>query len=322
MKKFPLKSFNVDFNWYEGKAAPPDLFVECDPKKLVEWYKGMHVNNFWTFGTTYNGYAWYDSRLAPKAVGLRRDFLAETVELGHQAGMEVFAYTCLGDNGMLISRKPEIARVDETMYRLPLTEWYLDYFCGICAEIVRHAPVDGIVIDWFRYPQNRRSRWIPEERELFRQQMGEAISEDAELPRDVLEEYERRCLEHAWRRISQVLHGEYHVKIWTNQPFEKADDPIWNGNILLKEADYVLNECPDFSLLSWIASQAGEDTMVVQNLCGWAGHRLDELQSIDLNRYGLFGFAAADAETCLPEERTSAVNYKNIEIIREFYNKT
>lgn len=321
MKKFPLKSFNVDFNWYQGKVAPPDCFVQSDPKQLVEWYKGMHVNNFWTFGTTYNGYAWYDSKLAPKAEGLKRDFLAETVELGHEAGMEVFAYTCLGDNQMLISKKPEIARVDESMFRIPFTDWYLEYFCGICDEIVRHAPVDGIVIDWFRYPQNQRTQWIPEEQELFRQRMGESLPAKAELPREVLVEYERRCLETAWKRIAKVLHDEHHVKIWTNQPFESADDPIWNGHILLKEADYVLNECPDFSLLSWIASQAGENTMVVQNLCGWEGHRLDELASIDIHQYGLFGFAAADAETCLPEESTSAVNYKNIQIIRDFYSK-
>jgi len=87
----------------------------------------------------------------------------------------------------------------------------------------------------------------------------------------------------------------------------------------LRQADYILNESPDYALLSWLEKEAGENTTIVQNLCGWEAHDLTAMPNLDA--YGKFGFAAADPLTCLPTPRMSAANAKNIEIIRKIYNK-
>jgi len=320
MKK-TFNSFNVDFNWCNGHIASPEMFTGADAAKIVNWYKTMNVDNFWTFGTTYNGYAWYDSKIAPKAVGLKGDFLNETTNLGHEMGMTVYAYVCLGDNPWLISKNPEIARVDEKWFRMPFTDWYLEYFCSVIDEILRVSEVDGIVIDWFRYPKNKRSVWIADEKRLYEQLMGEKFPA-SDIPTNLLTEFERRSLSNAWHKISRTVHKYENKIIWTNHPFDFIDDPVWQGHVLLKEVDYVLNECPNFDFLKWIQSQVGEHTKVVQNLCGWKGHDLTHLDKIDPEKYGFFGFAEADAETCLPELKTSEINYKNIEIIKKLYAKS
>lgn len=314
-----LKSFNVDFNWYQGIASP-ELFTSINVDELIDWYVNMGVNNFWTFAVTYNGYAWYDSKIAPKAIGLTYDFMSECVEKGHKKGMSVFAYTNLGDNPYYGTQNPTFCRPDEPLSRIILNDSYLDYFCSLCDESLNTAPLDGIVIDWFRQPQKKRSIWIDEEKKLFKQIMGETFP-TTDMDEASLIEYERRCLENAWHKIYKTIKSHGDVKIWTNQPFDKVDDPIWNGHVLMKQADYILNECPDFSLLEWMQSQAGENTLIVQNLCGWSGHNLDKLYSIDREKYGFFGFAAADPDTNLPTEKISPQNYKNIEIVRKFYSE-
>ena len=316
-----LKSFNIDFNWYNGQYATPEAFTNADPAKIIDWYKNMNVSNFWTFAVTYNGYAWYDSKIAPKAVNLKSNFMQETTALGHKNNMTVFAYLCLGDNPYLISKDPSIKRVDEGMFRMPFTDWYIDYFCSLCDEALTVCDLDGIVIDWFRYPRNKRSVWIKQEQDLFTKRMGEKFIEGVEIPNDVLIEFERRCLEVAWNRIRKTIKAKGDKKIWTNQPFDFIDDPIWNGHVLMNEADYILNECPNFDFLDWIQSQAGKNTMVVQNLCGWADHNLEKVNSIDTDKYGLFGFAQADYDTCLPEEKTSKVNFDNIQTIKKMFSR-
>jgi hypothetical protein len=133
--------------------------------------------------------------------------------------------------------------------------------------------------------------------------------------------FDRATLDNAWRRIKNAVDTTRKVKIWTNQPFDKVDDPIWNGHILMKEVDYVLNESPDTSLLEWMRATVGKQTLVVQDICGWANHNAEMWKEIDPAKYGFFGFAAADPETCMPTEKINPVSFRNLEIVREAYRK-
>ena len=299
MEKERMKSFNIDYNWLNDKYSPGDAFAGANAAVYAQWNKDMGCNNFWTFAVSYNGYAWYDSKYAPKIEGLNGNFTKECVIEGHKRGMTVFAYHCLASNPVIERAHPEWTRTDDAdPMKLVFCDEYLDLFCKLIAESITECEYDGLVIDWFRGPMVRRGEWIPKEKEEFKLLMGYPLPKEPDAAQ--IAEYEKRSIEKAWRRIKDTVLSVRDIPIWTNHPFEKADDPVWNGNILLKEVDYVLNEGPDVKLLDWLKRETGEHTQIVQNLCGWPDHDLSVMDRMDLSKVGLFGFAAADPKSCLP----------------------
>lgn len=329
MKNKIMKSFNVDFNWLNGTYAPSTAFADADPKAIVDYYADMGASNFWTFAVTYNGYAMYPSHLAPVPANLKTNFMKESCDYGHEKGMEVFAYLCLAANPCWEELHPEFVRPllvpgyshASNYWRLVLNDEYLDYFCGILDEALNMADLDGIVIDWFRHPCDKREVWIPSEIELFKSLMDIPFPEDAAVDELTEIDFDRRVLAHAWRRIKNTVMTHGDIKIWTNHPFDRVDDPVWNNHVLLQEVDYVLNEGPDTDMLEWINQNVGPQTMVIQNLCGWADHKADIWKNIDLDQYGLFGFAAADPTTKLPSVSHNKTDYENLEMIKTAYHE-
>ena len=100
-KEIPIYSFNLDFNWGEGgpnEFAEPGLWADASPVEHVKWYKDMGVNTIQTFCVSCNGYSWYKNGVVPEQPGLKHDFLPEMVKLGHQEGMKVMGYFCIGSN--------------------------------------------------------------------------------------------------------------------------------------------------------------------------------------------------------------------------------
>ena len=294
-----IKSFNVDFNWLNGMYAPPSAFCGADAATLAEWYEKMGCDNFWTFAVSYNGYAWYDSKYSPKIEGLKGNFTKDCVEEGHKRGMSVFAYHCLAANPVIEKKYPEWSRHrEDDCFNLIFCEEYIDLFCKMIAESIAECDYDGLVIDWFRCPHNRDAEWTPKEQQEFKLLMG--YDWDINISKAEICEYEKRSIERAWKKIKATVVSVKDIPIWTNQPFEEPDDPIWNGNILMKEADYILNESPKLELLEWLKAESGEKTVIVQNLCGWTEHSMEDMKNFDFKDLGFFGFAAADPETCLP----------------------
>ena len=315
-----MKSFGIDFNWDGRPPAAPGVFAKADAKKIVDWYADLGVNNFWTLLTTVNGYAWYPSKLAPVNPGLETNFMKDSTDLGHRKGLEVFGYVCLGQNTRREAEKPEEARPYKDNYiHMVFTDEYLEFLCAVIKEGLNAADIDGIVIDWFRNPNVKRPFWLDSEKKLYKKLTGENFPESGDPGEAETIEFDRKLLESAWINIKGTVDSTRKVRIWTNQPFDKTNDPIWNGHILMKEADYLLNEGPDMSLLDWIGSQAGPNTTIVQNICGWPTHDSEMWKSIDTHKYGLFGFAPADVDTCLPSIRVSEKSFRNIEIVKEAY---
>jgi hypothetical protein len=147
----------------------------------------------------------------------------------------------------------------------------------------------------------------------------------ATLPFDAPDaiEFDRRLLECAWTRIRAAVQSARPAIIWTNHPFQQANDPLWNGHRLLREVDWVLNEAPDTGVLEWLRQQIGPHTKIIQNFCG-GNHDAAAWQQLDLARYGLYGFAQADPVTTLPSAdytAACAANQKNIAIIRAAYRR-
>ena len=129
--KTVIKAFNIDFNWFEGKAAPPGLFTGAVPEEHIKWYVDLGVNTFWTFCTTYNGYAWYPSKIAPVNPGLKGDFMNKCTELGKKNGLQVYAYMCFGANPWWEEQNPERVRPEKDNY---IKVVFDDYMSTIFAE--------------------------------------------------------------------------------------------------------------------------------------------------------------------------------------------
>ncbi len=96
-----VKAYCIDFNWGDGGPnafARPGLWADADPKEHVAWYKSLGANVIQTFAVSCNGYAWYKNGVVPEQPGLKHDFLAEMVRLGHKENMKVMGYFCVASN--------------------------------------------------------------------------------------------------------------------------------------------------------------------------------------------------------------------------------
>ena len=315
----PVKSFCIDFNWGEKHVAEPGLYAQADPREHVRWYQDMGVNTLQTFCVTYNGYAWYPSDVAPVTPGLRSpNFMGDMVELGHKAGMNVLGYFCLGGNIYWEQKHPDLVHGSYLKdFKTPFTLEYLEYTCRSIEDALKKIDMDGFLIDEFRPIQH--PRWLDCERTMYRELLGEKFPASGHPSKEAVAEFDRRAVERAWRLIKWVVYGTRRVVIFTNQPFMDRDLAAWEGNQMLKEADWILNETPDLKWLSWMRQQVGPNTLIVQNLCGWEGHDASVWRQVDTKSYGLYGFAKADEKTTLPSAKNSP-NASNVRILREAFH--
>ncbi len=245
-----IKSFCIDFNWDPSGPAQPGLFAHADPAAHMRWYRELGANVIQTFCVSYNGYAWYaGSAIAPVTPGMPGNFLGDLTRLAHREGLPVMGYFCLGANPVWERMHPEQTHLeaDRTTFRITFTDDYLDYFCRSVADALRKTDVAGFMIDWFRPP--RRQHWLDCERPMFRELVGREFPSAGAPAAEELIEFERRLVERAWVRIKETVDSVRPAIIWTNHPFEQANDPLWNGHRLLREVDWVLNEAPEVEFL-------------------------------------------------------------------------
>ncbi len=321
MTKPLIKSLNSDFNWdLLRRPASPGLYAQASAKKHIRWYKKYHVNTIQTFCVTYNGYAWYDSDVAPVTPGMKGEFLREMVELGHAEGMRVMGYFCLGSNPYWEWKNFDLGLVHrEPGYgpRIPFTTTYLDYFCRSVEDALRKIPIDGFMIDWFT---ECPPKWIDCEQRMYQELMGEPFPGGEAIGEAGVLEFRRRAIERAWTRIRAAAKSvRPETILWINVPFEKVDDPLWTGSRLLREADWLLNEGPKFQLNEWLKREISPHARVIQNLCGWPGHDAGGWKQLVKQGTDLYGFAAANPATTLPDEHDDSPNARNLAVIREAY---
>lgn len=317
-----IRAFNIDFNWDQDGLAFPGGYTHADPAEHLRWYRDLGVNTIQTFCVAANGYAWYPtSRVAPVTPGLRGDFLGELTRLAHAEGIRVMGYFCLGANPHWEALHPElIDHKSPNYFRIPLTDAYLDDFCGSVRDALEQTEIDGFMVDWIR--ARKRTCWPDVEKRMYREFLRVSFPEQAPPDAPEFVEFERRALERAWVRIKEAVVSVRPALIWTNHPFERVDDPIWHGHRLLKEVDWVLNEGPDPAILEWLVRECGEQVRIIQNLCGWKEHDAAQFAKIDRERFGLYGFAQADPLTTLPSHDYTpacAANERNIATLRALY---
>ena len=142
-----IKAYCIDFNWGEGGPnafAAPGLWADASPSEHIKWYKDLGVNTVQTFIVSCNGYAWYKNGVVPPQPGLKYDFLPEMVRLGHQEGMKVMGYLCIGSNTRWGIDNPGYSYGYPADRHLPYTQKYLDYLDELIRDAVGKTGIDEI----------------------------------------------------------------------------------------------------------------------------------------------------------------------------------
>lgn len=314
-----IKAFNIDFNWGTKGPAEPGLYAQADPAEHIRWYLDMGVNTIQTFCVSYNGYAWYrKSGIAPVTPGMKYDFMTDIVELGHKHGLKIMGYFCLGANPVWEQMNPAEVHLDAPMWKIPFTRKYLDYFSRSLQDVLVKSEIEGFMIDWFR-PAARKT-WLDCEKQMYLELMQEQFPASGEVDAKTQIEFERRELARAWREIKAVIRSVRPAIAWINSACSEEANSLWEGHVILKEIEWVLNENHKIEFLQWLNKQAGPGTKIVQNLCGSGLHDASRWREVAYPAFGLYGFAQADPKTTFPDE-SNKINQRNIHFIKEAYHQ-
>jgi len=320
MKKEKIKAFCVDFNWDDfTRFASPGLYAHADPKVHLQWYKELGVNTIQSFFVSHNGYAWYDSDIFPRTPGMTSNFMQTLTQLGHDEGMRVMGYFSPGANAHWRMIQPAYSHdFRANRWHIPFTTKYLDYLCRGIEEALVRVPVDGFMIDWL---WNVDPVWMPCEIEMYEELMGEAFPGIGEVQDDLLEAFHRRAIERAWKRIRETAKSvREDCIIWLS--CNDLNHPQIKNTVIPSQIDWLMNEHPDPERLKTVKGIIGENTQIIQCVCGW-GNEHDAEAIFNNPLYadiGIYGFAKPDPYATLPVNDGGG-NYRNVEVIREAFRR-
>ena len=302
-----IRAYCIDFNWGEGGAhgfARPGLWADADPHAMVEWYAALGCNVIQTFAVSCNGYAWYKNGIIPEQPGLKYDFLTEQVKFAREKGIKVLAYFCVGANNKWETDHPDLCYQADGQ-QIPLTKVYINYLCASIADAIKKTDTDGIMLDWFYNPGGGRDplpafRWLPCEQEMYEELLGEQFPGINNLSEDKVLIFRQKAIGRAWEQIRNTVKATKPSCIIWLTAYE-VNSREYQGNTLLKEADWVMNEAGDVSRTEAMKALVGEHTQLITCLANW--NRQDPTIVIPAalaQGIGLYGFTKPTLGSMLP----------------------
>ena len=300
-----IKAFCVDFNWephgltdeergdWPNRFAKPGLWADASPREHVAWYKALGANVMQTFAVSCNGYAWYKSDRIPPQPGLKHDFLTESVDLGHEQGIMVVGYFCIGSNTRWGKENPDLSYGTPSTQHIPFTDEYLEFLGASIEDTIKSTDLDGFMIDWVWNPNKnlRKSGWIESEKELYSQLMSKPFPEGEPPAGQELVDYERTAIDRCWARIHDVTKtARSDCQIWLSIGDPRR--PEIAGSNMFREVDWAMNENANTDYIEAAAANKGSNTRLLQCLVGWQDHDSAAfLETIGDGTPDLYGFA-------------------------------
>jgi hypothetical protein len=294
-----IKAFCIDFNWGPGLAsgfAGPGVWAEASPEAHVAWYEALGCNVIQTFAVSTNGRAWYKGGIVPEQPGLKHDFLAEVVRLGHARGMRVMGYFCVGANTLWGERHPELSYGMPGAPHIPFTTEYLDHLAASIEDALRRTGMDGFMVDWVWNPGDTMKleplRWLECERRMWAELFGESFpgKEKVTAERDLA--FRRKAIDRAWERIRRAAkEAKPDCVIWLSCSDVRC--PTVVDSRLFREVDWLMNEATDPAALASVERMKGPRTRLVQCVAGWGdAHDARGIVGNPASRgLGIYGFA-------------------------------
>lgn len=288
-----IKSYSLDFNWGENRRfADPGRWSGAAPADHVAWYKALGANAIQTFAVSCNGYAWYKNGVVPEQPGLKHDFLPEIVKLGHQEGMLVFGYFCIGSNTRWGQENPEYSYGTPADYHIPYTDKYLAYLESAIGDAVSKTGIDGFMVDWLWQPKRKSTggKWLATEKKLYEQLMGKAFpGEDTLTPEQDLA-YSRKAIDRTWKTIRKAaVKANPEAIIWLT--VNKIRHPHVVNSEMYKQADWLMNEAGDIEGIQAVKTMIGPHTRLITCLASWNNMDASQVVPAALDAgVGLYGF--------------------------------
>ena len=300
-----IKAYCLDFNWGKGglnEFANPGTWADADPATHVAWYKAMGANVIQTFCVSCNGYAWYKNGKVPEQPGLQHDFLPEMVRLGHQEGMLVMGYFCIGANTRWAMAHPDLSYGIPGDDHLPYTDEYLAYLSAAIGDAVSKTGIDGFMIDWVWQPNrdSTKGKWLEAEKRLYAQLIGKPFPGEDQLTASQEIVFGRKAIDRCWKTIRKAAkNANPKCLIWlsSNHPTH----PHVVNSAMYKEVDWLMNEGGDLKRMKAIMPMIGKHTRLVTCLAHWNKQEATEIVPAALEEgVGLYGFAKPAPDSLLP----------------------
>jgi hypothetical protein len=300
-----IKSYNLDFNWGEGGPnafAEPGLWADAVPEEHITWYKDLGVNVVQTFIVSCNGYAWYKDGIVPAQPGLKHDFLPEMVKLGHNEGMKVMGYLCIGSNTRWGIEYPDYSYGYPADRHIPFTQKYLNYLDAVIRDAIIKTGIDGFMIDWFYQPDrsSKGGNWLESEKQRYEELMDEPFPGIEELNVEDYNLYSRRAIEACWNVIFKAAKETDPNSILWLTTFDITHPHIVNSK-MFTEVDWLMNEEGDLTKIDSIRNMVRRNTKLITCLASWNKKDaktvvIDALKS----GVGLYGFTKPNQNSLLP----------------------
>ena len=242
----PIRAYCIDFNW--GPGGPngypqPGHWADADPQAHVAWYKGIGCNVIQTFCVSCNGYAWYKGGVVPEQPGLKHDFLRDVVRLGHREKILVMGYFCIASNTHWGRQHPDLSYGSPSTFHIPYTREYLAYLDAAIRDAVKTTGIDGFMIDWVWMPDRKSNggKWLPCEKKLYKELMGEDFPGEGKLSKQQDTAYSRKAIDRCWTTIRKAAkETNPNCIIWLSC-FDPTHPHVVNSR-MFKEMDWLMNE--------------------------------------------------------------------------------
>jgi len=287
MNRIPIKLFVLDFNWVRDaersmRPSTPQELAGEDPAEFARWHMDIGCNALFHHAYTFNGCAWYPSRLGPCAPEPGSRFLGKVLDIAHRAGLPFHTYFCVGQDRFTCANRLDWVVPGSSGFGpgmlAPESGW-TDLLCRRVEEALGMYPIDAVLFDWFVYGDLRPDfgvRPAPFVEKPFREIIGRAMPEKAEdITAQESLRYKREVLARQFRRLRDAVKGARpQCAVYFNVPYHEAAEPLWVDHPMLRESDWLFAECSRTDVVDWLLRVRRPEQRIIVTFSG----RLDEGQ--------------------------------------------
>jgi len=153
--------------WVHPSYFSPD--PELGPSEIRDTfalYKSLNINFILFLVKDPRSWVYYNSEINPVHPNYRWDPLNVSIREAHALGLEIHAWFCVFPEGIsemqdhgLLHERPDLAMVDidgnRVPWACPAKEEVRDYEMSLILEVATRYDVDGIHLDYIRYPNSK-----------------------------------------------------------------------------------------------------------------------------------------------------------------------
>jgi uncharacterized lipoprotein YddW (UPF0748 family) len=293
-----IKAFCIDFNSAHGNFAEPGLWTNSSPNEQVGWYKDLGVNTIQTFCVSTNGYAWYKSDVVPEQPGLKTDFLRDVVQTGHEEGLNVMGYFCIGANKRWALEHPDESYGHPYRPHIPFTNNYRNYLDAAIREVVTTTKIDGFMIDWLWQPDRSamNGKWLESEKNLYEELMDEKFPGEDNLSGESYNTYSRAAIEKCWDVIYMAAkESNPDCVIWLS--CNNTKHPHIVNSKIFKQIDWLMNEAGEIEGVTSLKEMIGSHTKLLTCLAVWNGQEpANAMSEANKSGIGVYGYVKANPD--------------------------